>query len=105
MCTAICINDQNRPKEIPQNKWLKSRETYEIIFTTLCKPQNEIGVHLAEIELDESCSPYEFFMLNRFSFSPLNFDLLLQLIKDCTNLDFDVNELLKQTKIDLVDQE
>jgi len=47
MCTAICISDKNRPKEIPQNKWLKEGQEYEIIFTTLCKPQNEVGVHLA----------------------------------------------------------
>jgi hypothetical protein len=97
MCTAICINDKNRPKEIPQNKWLKKGQEYTIIFTTLCKPQNEIGVHLAEIELDESCSPYEYFMLNRFIFSEENLLLLQELIKNCNDTDFSIEELLEQT--------
>ena len=97
MCTAICINDQNRPKEIPQNKWLKKGQEYTIIFTTLCKPQNEIGVHLAEIELDESCSPYEYFLLNRFSFLEEDLLLLQELIKNCNDTDFSIEELLEQT--------
>jgi hypothetical protein len=97
MCTAICINDKNRPKKIPQNKWLKEGQEYEIIYTTLCKPQNEVGVHLAEIDLDESCAPYEFFLLNRFSFLEEDLLLLQELIKNCNDTDFSIEELLEQT--------
>jgi len=97
MCKAICINDKNRPKEIPQNKWLKEGQEYEIIYTTLCKPQNEVGVHLAEIDLDESCAPYEFFLLNRFAFTEENLKLLQELIKNCNDTNFSITELLEQT--------
>jgi hypothetical protein len=97
MCKAICINTKSKPKEIPNSKWLEQDKEYEIIFTTLCKPQNEIGVHLAEIELDESCSPYEFFLLNRFAFTEENLLLLQELIKNCNDTDFSIEELLEQT--------
>jgi hypothetical protein len=97
MCKAICIDVTKKPKEIPYSKWLIKEKEYEIIFTTLCKPQNEIGVHLAEIELDESCSPYEYFMLNRFIFNEENLLLLQELIKNCNDTDFSIEELLEQT--------
>ena len=102
MCTAICISDKNRPKEIPQNKWLKERQDYEIIYTTLCKPQNEVGVHLAEIELDESCAPYEYFLISRFQFDLENLKLLQELIKNCNETDFSSPELLEQTTLEEV---
>jgi hypothetical protein len=102
MCKAICINDKNRPKEIPQNKWLKEGQEYEIIYTTLCKPQNEVGVHLAEIDLDESCDPYFFFKLNRFAFTEENLKLLQELIKNCNETDFSITELLEQTSLEEV---
>jgi len=97
MCKALCINNKNRPKEIPQNKWLKEGQEYEIIYTTLCKPQNKIGVHLAEIELDESCAPYEYWLISRFGFTEENLKLLQELIKNCNETDFSITELLEQT--------
>lgn len=97
MCKAIAINTKSKPKEISNSKWLEQDKEYEIIFTTLCKPQNEIGVHLAEIDLDESCAPYEFFLLNRFAFTEENLKLLQELIKNCNDTDFSIEKLLEQT--------
>ena len=99
MCKVICLDDTNKPKEISKLKWIKKNEEYTVLYTTLCKPQNEIGVHLAEIELDESCHPYEFFMLKRFGVTEENLLLLQELIKNCNETNFSIEELLEQTML------
>jgi len=99
---VICIDDSNRPKEISIDKWVKKDSKYTIIYTVQCLPQKKIGVHLAEIELTEKELPYEYFLLNRFSIDMENLELLKELIKNCTDLDFNLSELLKQTELELV---
>lgn len=99
MVECICIDDKNRPKEISADKWVKEGEKYNIIYTVTVLPQKEIGVHLAEIELDENCMPYEYFLLRRFAFTEENFILLMRLIADCSDTDFSIDELLEQTQL------
>ena len=96
---CICINNENRPEVIPINKWLKKGNAYTIIFTVLVLPQRQIGVHLSEIEFTEKELPYEYFLLSRFAFTKENFLLLNELIKECTDTDFSMEELLKQTEL------
>jgi hypothetical protein len=103
MVEATCIDDNNRPKEIGIDKWLKKGEKYNIIFTTICLPQNEIGVHLSEINLTEKELPYEFFMLRRFSFSMEELLKLIELIKSCNETQFSISELIKQTQLETVE--
>lgn len=65
---VVCISDNNRPKQIPVEKWIKKGETYTVIATTMMNIQrNKIGVKLAEIELGQSCFPYEYFDADRFA--------------------------------------
>jgi hypothetical protein len=65
---VVCINDNNRPKQIPVDKWIKKDETYTVIATTMMNIQrNKVGVKLAEIELGHSCFPYEYFDADRFA--------------------------------------
>lgn len=65
---VVCINDNNRPKQIPVDKWIKKDETYTVIATTMMNIQrNKVGVKLAEIELGQSCFPYEYFDADRFA--------------------------------------
>jgi hypothetical protein len=98
MPKAICCNDKNKPIEIPANKWLKEGNEYTVIYTVLVLPQRKLAFHLAEIELDESCKPYEYFLADRFAFTKEELEKLLQLIKDCTDTDFSMDELIKQTE-------
>ena len=98
MVTCICINDQNKPRAIPKAKWLVKDQEYTVIFTTTVMPQKQLAVHLAEIELDESCKPYEYFLASRFAFTQENLLLLMELIKDCSDTSFSMDELLKQTE-------
>jgi hypothetical protein len=96
---CICINDSNRPNEIPVSKWIKKGNTYNVIFTVTVLPQKELGVQLAEIELTDKELPYEYFLANRFSFTEENLKKLIELIKDCSDITFSMDELLKQTEL------
>ena len=97
MVECICINDKNKPDEIPINKWVKKGDAYTVIYTVVVLPQKQLAFHLAEIELDESCSPYEYFLASRFAFRIEHLDKLMQLIKDCSDTAFSVEELMEQT--------
>lgn len=99
MVDAICIDDRNRPEVIPLNKWVKRGKKYTIIYTVLVLPQRQIGVHLAEIELTQKELPYEYFLLSRFAFTEEGLRQLQELIKDCADTDFSMDELLKQTEL------
>lgn len=94
---CICINDSNRPKEIPQSKWVKEGEKYTVIYTVTVLPQKQLGFHLAEIELTDNELPYEYFLASRFGFTKENLQKLIELIKDCSEIDFSMDELLEQT--------
>jgi len=100
MVTCTCINDKNKPRAIPKAKWLVKDQEYTVIFTTTVMPQKQLAVHLAEIELDETCFPYEYFLASRFAFTQENLLLLMELIKDCSDTSFSMDELLKQTQLE-----
>lgn len=99
MIECICIDDSKKPNQIPPNKWVKKGEKYHVIFTITVLPQKQLGVELSEIFLDETCKPFEYFLANRFAFTKDNLDKLNQLIKDCSDIDFSVDELMKQTEL------
>lgn len=96
---CICINDSNRPKEIPAGKWVKEGEKYTVIYTVTVLPQKQLGFHLAEIELTDNELPYEYFLASRFGFTQENLQKLMELIKDCSDIDFSMDELLEQTQV------
>lgn len=99
MIEAICINDRQRPKEVPVDKWIKKGETYHIIYTVWSITSKELGVHIDEIALDDCCAPYEYYRASRFAFTHENLLLLMQMIKDCNDLSFSMDELLEQTEL------
>jgi hypothetical protein len=100
MVECVCIDDKNRPKEIPLHKWVKEGNTYNIIYTVTVLPQKELGVVLSEIELTDNELPYEYFLARRFAFTEENLLKLIELIKDCNDTDFSMDELLKQTQLE-----
>lgn len=97
MIKCICINDKNRPSKIPQKKWIKEGEEYTIIFTLIVLPQKTLAVQLDEIDLDESCMPYEFFLANRFAFTEEDLYKLIAFIEECNHVNLSIKDLLKQT--------
>lgn len=105
MIQALCINDTNRPKEIPPHKWIEAGKWYTIIHVSKHTKQNMIkGVQLAEIFLDESCAPYEAFRLDRFGFKPEDINKFWEFAMECTKLsEVNIKELLEDQVVELVD--
>ena len=99
MVKCICINDKNRPSKVPANKWVKEGNEYTIIFTIVVLPQKTLAVQLEEIDLDESCMPYEFFLANRFAFTQEELEKLIDFIQECTQVNMSIKELMKQTHL------
>jgi len=63
---AVCIDDSNRPNDIPSSKWIKKGETYTVIdVKKLLIQGGKLGFKLEEINID-SCFPYQFFAASRF---------------------------------------
>ena len=63
---VICINDKDRPNEIPLSKWVKKGKTYTVIRFAKMAIQGGYGVQLQEIDLSD-CRPYDFFGAHRFA--------------------------------------
>ncbi len=96
---CICINDKNRPDEIPAEKWVEEGEIYTILFAIVVLPQRRLGLQLVEIDLDESCAPYEYFLAERFAFQIEDLARLEEFIKDCGQANLSVHELMKETNV------
>lgn len=97
MIKCICINDKNRPSRVPETKWVKEGEEYTVIFTLVVLPQKTLAVQIDEIDLDESCRPYSFFLANRFAFRTEDLERLIEFIEQCTQVNMSIKDLLNQT--------
>ncbi len=95
---VICINDQNRPNEVPNTRWIKKGEIYHIIQIDKLNAQGGIyGCKLAEINNDD-LTPYEYFRLDRFAV-PEQSDLEEAVLEkiDISELE----EILKEKEIEI----
>lgn len=99
MIKCICVDDSKKPSPIPDHKWIKKGEEYHVIFTITVLPQKQLAFELHEITLDETCKPFEYFLSSRFAFTKDNLDKLNQMIKDCSDIDFSIDELMEQTEL------
>lgn len=62
---VLCIDDRNRPEEVPATHWVKKGEEYNIIRVCKLNIQGLLGVQLAEIDLSPF-EPYIYFDSARF---------------------------------------
>jgi hypothetical protein len=64
---VICINDRDRPNEIPISKWIVKDKIYSVIkIWHIRQKPGTYGLELAEIDLS-NCFPYLYFSANRFA--------------------------------------
>lgn len=64
---VICINDSDKPNDIPLSKWVKKDEVYTVIeIARLNMQAGMLGFKLEEINLDD-CFPYRYFAASRFA--------------------------------------
>jgi hypothetical protein len=99
MIQCLCINDENRPKEIPESKWVKKGEVYSIIFAIVVLPQRQLALQIDELDLDESCMPYEYFLANRFTFRLEDISKLHEFIDECGQTNLTIQEIMQQTEV------
>ena len=100
---VICLNDSNRPKEIKPSLWIKKDQEYHITHIFYHVSQGLQGVELYEVQLDESCTPYESFALNRFGIPQEELEKFMEMLKNCTNLnDIDIKNLIEESCLELI---
>ena len=100
---AICLNDSKRPKVIPLNKWVVKDKEYHITHIFYHYEQGIQGCELAEIQLDESCTPYESFALSRFGIYKEDLEKFMQMLRDCTELnDVEIGHLIEESNLELI---
>jgi hypothetical protein len=100
MIKCLCVDADNRPSRVPESKWLEQGKEYTLAFTMTVYPQKKLAFQLQEIELDDSCSPYEWFLASRFNFKQEDLEKLIEFIQECNQITFSVNELMKVTNVD-----
>jgi len=105
MIHCICIDDTNKPKEIPAEKWVTKDASYNIIHVSIHTLQGGIqGVTLKEITLDESCMPYQSFRLSRFAVQLKDIEKLMELMRNCSELsNIDIMKLIEESNLQLVE--
>jgi hypothetical protein len=101
MIQCICIDDSNKPREIPKNKWCEIRKVYHITHIYIHPNQGNIqGCDIYELPLDESCAPYETFKLSRFAIDIKDLEKLKELVRLCSELDnIDFDEIVRESDL------
>ncbi|MEN7549250.1 hypothetical protein AAG747_15100 [Rapidithrix thailandica] len=78
---VVCINDKNRPNEVPLSRWIKEGKTYHIVEITKLNAQKGIyGCKLEEINNDD-LFPYQYFRLDRFAVT-MNEELFEKILEE-----------------------
>lgn len=63
---AICIDDANRPPEIPVEKWVVKGRRYTVSKVMKSKSDGGYGFVIDELGLDDSNYPYNSIAIRRF---------------------------------------
>ena len=94
---CICINDKNKPDNIPQSHWITQDKEYIIKrFEIIDKAKGIVGVILKDIDLTEINTSFTAFSIERFMFTTEASDMLLNLLSSTFGIDVtDVKHLLK----------
>lgn len=101
---AICIDDSNRPNEIPISKWPKKEKWYHITYIYVMVMQGGIqGCELSEFDISDN-APYNCYRLSRFAIHEDDIELLFALIKACDEMNA-LSDLDIQKYVDTLETE
>jgi hypothetical protein len=104
----ICLDDKNRPKEIPENFWVKEGEWYTpLVICKMALQDMILGVIIQEIDLSLlEDSPYLYFRLNRFGIPEEDIAELLEIMensKDFAELDsLKIQEIFQNQEMEVI---
>lgn len=63
---VVCINDKNKPAEVPAENWIEKNQVYTVTETaTMYLQKMTTGYKLAEVSLPDN-SQYKYYIANRF---------------------------------------
>lgn len=87
---AICVNDADKPKEIPSEKWPVKGRMYHItwILNQIGQPGVLKGCELKEFDISMH-APYNCYRLDRFAVPLSDLEALFELMKRCTSMNDD----------------
>ena len=73
---AICIDDDNKPAEIPQEEWIEAGVVYTVKnIVKLGFSTGKYGILLKEVELTAQSMPYESYDAERFIIFPFDIEI------------------------------
>lgn len=73
---AICIDDENKPPEIPDEEWIEAGVVYTVkSIVRLGFEVGKYGVLLKEVELSSKSMPYESYDAERFIIFPFDIEI------------------------------
>lgn len=102
MIECICIDNKNKPNIVPLSCWIEEKFKYHITHVHYHPKQGISGVDLAEVKFPSWCN-YQTYKLSRFAISLGNLFKLIEMIKDCTELnDVDINKLLEESEVEVL---
>jgi hypothetical protein len=99
MIKALCVDDTKRPDEIPIDKWVVADTLYTITHVyKMIRQGGILGFALREINLERILNgKYTCFRSDRFGIAEKDIPALLELAKNCADLDdFDVLEAINK---------
>ena len=68
---AICIDDSDKPEQIPQEEWIEEGVVYTVTkITRMGFQKNKFGLALEEIQLTSKSMPFELYDAERFIIIP-----------------------------------
>ena len=99
-----CIDDRNKPAQIPQRLWPIKDETYHMTCIYWHPAQGVQGCDLLEIALDESCAPYETYQLRRFAIDKADLADFIELVRLSSELDeVNIDQLLEESQLQVAE--
>jgi hypothetical protein len=112
MVKTICIDNKDKPFEVPITHWVNEGTKYTIKHVYNMIPPEDMkyknikphmGVTLMEINIESLNIVYKGYKIERFGFAKEDMEALIELIQACTELnDFDPMKLIEE-QVELVD--